>query len=296
MPFPPRKTPSLTAPRARVSRARKYAADLQAEIAPGTRPDLYQAFVVPENQPDTYTLNARLSPDLGVRWGLVVSDALHNLRSALDETFCQLIRLTTPKDNCRNRQFPIECKQDKIDEKLRQVPSAAVSIIKQLQPYQAGSEDLARRTPLRVLHDLNVWDKHRFLSIIMRNMCFPFDGITADGQPISGQATLSIDGYTRDIIEEAEGWTLYRCSFPALVGVTMGMPYMQLVWGWHWSGNPLFVDQTLITLADEVERVLNLLQPVFDAEVGRISAELDALGNPEVTINEYIASLETPLV
>lgn len=295
MPYPPRKIPSLTAPRARVTRARKYAAELQAEIAPGARPDLYQAFVAPENQPDTYTLSARISPDLGVRWGLIVSDALHNLRSALDETFCQLVRLTTPRDNCRNRQFPIECKQDKIDDKLRQVPSAAVAIIKQLQPYQAGSIEQARRTLLRVLHDLNIWDKHRFLSIITRNVSFPFQGITADGQPISGGASLTLDGYTRDIIEETEGWTLYRNSFQAPAGVTMGMPYMYLGWGWHWSGNPHLVDRTLIMLSDEVDRVLNLLEPVFDAEVGRINAEWDALGNPEVNIDDWLASLETPL-
>lgn len=298
MPFPPRKTPSLTAPRARVARARKYAAELQAEIAPGARPDLYQALWARESQPDTYTLSARISPDLGVRWGLIVSDALHNLRSALDETFCQLIRLTSPTDNCLNRQFPIEYKQGKPEKfyhNLRDVPSAAVAIIEQLQPYQAGSEEQARRTHLRVLHDLNIWDKHRFLSIITRKVYFPFQGIAADGQPISGLASIALDGYTRDIIDETEGWKLYRNSFQAPAGVAMGMPFMSLEWGWYWSGSPHHVDRTLTMLSDEVDRVLNLLEPVFDAEVGRINAKLDALGNPEVNINDWLASLETPL-
>jgi hypothetical protein len=295
MPYPPRKTPSLTAPRARVTRARMFTKELQAELALGARPDLFRAAVVPEAAPDSYTLTAHLSPDLAIRWGLIASDALHNLRSALDEAFCQLIRLTDPRDNCKNRQFPIEYKQPQdIQKQLLKVPTAAAALIESLQPYHTGSEKEARRVPLRVLHDLNVWDKHRFLSIIMRQVHFPFAGFAADGQKITGGTCITVDGYTRDIIQEPDGWTTYRTTFNAPPGAVMGEPSMCLGWGWHWVGNPSLVEPTLLMLADEVERVLSLLEPVFMAEVARMRAEWESAGKTDMTSNEWREGLEVP--
>lgn len=298
MPFPPRKIPSLVVPRARVARARKHIAELQAELTPGARPDLFRGSVVPDaEEGGAYAISVHLSPCLDVRWGLMASDALHHLRSALDEAFCQLVRLKNPKDKCHRCSFPVDHKADgqKLQKALRTIPPAAAAIIEELQPYKPGNG--GRRALLQVLHDLNNWDKHRSLAILTRNMAFPYDGITANGEREIGSAVLTTEGYTQYAIQEADGWTTYRGIFRPLPGTVVhetGEPSLYLGWGWHWEGNPGSVDRSLVLIADEVDSVLNRLEPIFVAEAERRRAEWDALGNPEVTLNEWLEGLEQP--
>lgn len=78
--------------RARVERAREHIAALSAELAPGGHRELYRTST--ESQADgSYVLGAQVAPGLLLHWGVIISDALHNLRSALDEAVCQLVRL-----------------------------------------------------------------------------------------------------------------------------------------------------------------------------------------------------------
>lgn len=90
---------------------------------------------------------------------------------------------------------------------LRGVPPAARVIIESLQPYQVGDQDKARRQPLRVLHDLNNWDKHRLLTVVARYVRFPYAATSHGAGGGTGSAFLTIDGYSAEIDEgEDERW------------------------------------------------------------------------------------------
>jgi hypothetical protein len=94
-----------------------------------------------------------------VEWGIVIGDAVHCLRSALDQVISALC--TEPPS--RYTGFPI-CSKEKswvIDSpgQLWSLPERYVAVIQAAQPYHRGHK--AHMHPLAVLHELWNLDKHR---------------------------------------------------------------------------------------------------------------------------------------
>jgi hypothetical protein len=106
-------------------------------------------------------------PDLA-RWGVIVGDILHNLRSGLDHLAWRLVELSgeTPT---RNTAFPISITKAAWDQdsprKVAGMAPAIVERIDKLQPYQHG--DRADRTWLWQIHSLNNKDKHRLITPVV---------------------------------------------------------------------------------------------------------------------------------
>jgi hypothetical protein len=98
--------------------------------------------------------------------GILIGDALHNLRSALDHLAFQLVAFPAvpggPKADEDKRAFPI-CSHSKFwpaaKEKIRGASPGVEAIVERLQPYNGG------QTLLWSLHELNNWDKHRLLHL-----------------------------------------------------------------------------------------------------------------------------------
>jgi len=94
-----------------------------------------------------------------VEWGIMMGDAVHCLRSALD----QLVSSLCTEAPSRRTTFPIWGREkDWIIEAPGQIwslPSKYVAIVKEAQPYHRG--DQAHSHPLAVLHELWNLDKHR---------------------------------------------------------------------------------------------------------------------------------------
>lgn len=100
-----------------------------------------------------------------VRFGVILGDVIHNLRSALDHLIWQVTLLDggTPD---RNTQFPIIAEgQHEFDtEAKRRIPDLSPehrAVVQKVQPYHAGDE--ARRHPLAVLGCFSNIDKHRLV-------------------------------------------------------------------------------------------------------------------------------------
>jgi hypothetical protein len=91
---------------------------------------------------------------------LMVGDAIHNLRSALDHLVYQLVlaNLETPS---RDTSFPIYDSASKYkahcQAKIKGISRTAEKLIDAAAPYRGGNDDLW------VLHQLNNIDKHRLL-------------------------------------------------------------------------------------------------------------------------------------
>ena len=98
-------------------------------------------------------------------WGVVTGDCVHNLRTALDYLISAIVKAEGGTPGERN-EFPIAYDAgyyaNTKGTKLAGVPDEIVDRIEALQPYP-GRDDW--RQDLLVLHDLDRYDKHRFLQV-----------------------------------------------------------------------------------------------------------------------------------
>lgn len=132
------------------------------------------------SESDPYRISTEENAEIGeyivsIEWikefppfaGLVAGDFVCCLRSCLDQLAWQLALLTRPNPSTEIC-FPI-CEKDSLDTQLRIVrstygmPDAAISLVKSLQPYNAG--DAYKSTHLWRLNRLWNIDKHRRIPI-----------------------------------------------------------------------------------------------------------------------------------
>lgn len=142
-----------------------------------------------ETTGDHYVTIETIKPLEHVRWGMVLGDFVHNLRSALDHLVWQLtiVRDGSPPDPIPRHsaweaaQFPILSNPSdwlRVDRKgarkgrpsvqtgmgrVERVPPLAQTRIKRLQPFATRQPE---RHPLWVLAELSNIDKHRFPHLV----------------------------------------------------------------------------------------------------------------------------------
>ena len=151
--------PIFAAPRTKVQRAKGFVAELSAETQ---RYIDSKPCTVKVIQPDPAT-----PPTIEVRWdgigltpGAIIGDAIHNLRTALDLMASELATLNG-KSN-KDVYFPLSDSAETLDDaiKRRRFDKAgddAVALLRTIKPYRGGNE------LLRLLHDLDISDKHTAL-------------------------------------------------------------------------------------------------------------------------------------
>jgi hypothetical protein len=155
----------LSGTKAKVDRARKHGIEFYNAV---------QGFL--NNGPFTFTNSPDLSgrrivsiasiKPVPIEFSLIIGDAIHNLRSALDLLVCQLFCLANPEDkDFSNLEFPIKNTFKLYGEalsntktKFRLIGPQALSIFEKLEPYKLGSDH-----DLWLIHRLDIQDKHRIL-------------------------------------------------------------------------------------------------------------------------------------
>ena len=121
--------------------------------------------------PTEYRAEMRFDPPIPDAVPMLIGDAVHNLRSALDHLACALADLeasTTSETGQSDIEFPIYISKTKFNDtgarRIKKLPSSAQDEIKSLQPHHAGND--ARFHFLWVLHQLDIIDKHRRISVL----------------------------------------------------------------------------------------------------------------------------------
>ncbi len=217
-----------------------------------------------------YTLAIHLSeePD-AERWGVLLGDAIHNLRSALDHVIWQLVVLNGEEPGahnqwplCRSREGYLKPRKKggvSVRETfLRGVAKDARAIIDRLQPYRAGP-DLDRHF-LSSLAPLSNADKHRVIQAGFLGIHeFP-EGFLARsedvGEPLEGTFTsgpLEAGAYVVD----------------CLLAITGPNPQVKmqgnltLVVGFGEEG---FALSAIGEMALKIGETIELFQPLFDAK------------------------------
>lgn len=148
----------------KIERARQQLDALDRAIEGFLRGDTYRvtARFDTDKTLKVYRIEPLLAPD-GTRWGVLVGEIVHNLRSALDHIVWQLALLDDGVPD-KSNSFPIfkvdnSWSQGMIDASLKDVSDDATQMIKSFQPYNAGND--AESHALWILHSLWNADKHQ---------------------------------------------------------------------------------------------------------------------------------------
>lgn len=116
-------------------------------------------------------------------FGLVVGDAIHNIRSALDLAAVELVNLNN--NDSKGVMFPFARNEQEFSKSLKnknidRASIQAQDLIKELRPYGGGND------VLRLLHELDIQDKHHTLIPSTTFVKFPPVSIKTDrnGKPV----------------------------------------------------------------------------------------------------------------
>lgn len=158
-------TERLVGPRLKLARAKAHLRDLDPRVLAFLEARPYDAIM--ETDPQTGENKAwfklRAEPD--PCWALLIGDALHNLRSALDLLYWQLVENNGNSPTKRD-SFLISDSKTEFDRVAgpvirRRAGKKAFEIIRdEVQPYDGGNR------ALWCLHKLDIVDKHRLLLVV----------------------------------------------------------------------------------------------------------------------------------
>lgn len=115
-----------------------------------------------------WVMRFQVREETPLRFGVILGDVVHNLRSALDHLICQVTLLDSDGNaDCAKTQFPIASKSEQqfesmADHRIPDLSPEHRAAVKRMQPYNAG--DKAPAHSLAVLADLSNADKHRVVN------------------------------------------------------------------------------------------------------------------------------------
>jgi hypothetical protein len=159
----------FAAARHKIERANKHIADLEkviftlqnSYVATVERHESIRAQVIIYAIPDV--------PELGAAMALVIGDALHNLRTAIDYAYCGAIERHASTALDSYTKFPTAETREEVENRLRGrkidilCPKLFERIATDIKPYTVGGNCL-----IKMLHDLDISDKHWLLIPVTR--------------------------------------------------------------------------------------------------------------------------------
>jgi len=152
----------LLSPKLKIGRADEHINSLKVTLAAFLKTGFYRLHVEKDPNDGSNKLRFEVTDSMPRDVPLIIGDAVHNLRAALDLTVYEMISLAgaTPTKWLR---FPF---RDTRDELIAVLNGAEINIagpwlidliVNKIKPYKGGD------TLLCALHDLDILDKHRLL-------------------------------------------------------------------------------------------------------------------------------------
>ncbi len=167
--------------KAKLQRARKHIAEVVELVDAylGARPiEVRRDFNVVSG---TFKIESVVLEQYPIELSLAVGDAIHNLRSALDHTYFDLVRpFVRDEKDAKRVQFPTWSSPDFEEQTLTRCLATAagaefVAAIKELQPYPGGAKGIYE------LHSLDVEDKHKTLPLVGLSIAIAGDRVNELG-------------------------------------------------------------------------------------------------------------------
>ena len=151
--------PVFDGSRQKVSWANKLIADLKTEIVAFLARDPFPFLLGDDLEAERTYLFCNVREVVPRHLPLMLGDALHNLRAALDLLANDLVANCTGKHKIRDAYFPIykssEEFEKQVKKKLKGASPELIERLRKFQPFSTGDNSL------RGLHELDVGNKHK---------------------------------------------------------------------------------------------------------------------------------------
>ena len=183
----------------KAKRAKRHICDLNTEISAFLHRDPYVVRVEPFHKPGSYALRYVERENIPETFPLIIGDAVHNLRTALDHLAVALVRLAGK--STKNVYFPFADSAQNLEgaiasRKIARAGPKVVDEIRLLQPYKGGN------LVLRGIHDLDIADKHAMLTPTCRLVEPPGGIITnAEGGLQIASSDIVMDAEDGDLLD-----------------------------------------------------------------------------------------------
>lgn len=185
----------------KIERADEHIAELDKNIRDFLDAKPYAVVVNPSMYAGQQTWSARVRKKIPEKITMIVGDALHNMRAALDILTCDLIRhFQGVSTDLSDIYFPFT-KGDANDFEslinkrlVKETSPDVIAVFRKLAPYKAGNPVLF------ALHSLDIDDKHKRIIPMANFIGIPSLKLIANGQSImtmvDGKFFVSQDGAT----------------------------------------------------------------------------------------------------
>lgn len=142
-----------------------------------------------DRETGVYTFRVIVNSEVPSTFGVIIGDAIHNLRSALDLMAVDLARANghTSRSALNDTYFPISKDRTQFEssgkKKIKKLSFAAQRAIEELEPYRGGKTEA-----LYQLHHLDIADKHASLVPVGAAYVSPQPSFRMDhdGSPLTG--------------------------------------------------------------------------------------------------------------
>ena len=151
--------PPFKGSRAKIARADKHIDDLSSLLDQFAKEVVLNFHRQDQDEHWLWTPRFSMPPPCGIP--MIIGDATHNLRTALDVMICDLARLRGASTRTR-LDYPFEGDKDALERKLTGKKSRypklgddILDLIRESRPYKINGHQV-----LYGLHELDMWDKH----------------------------------------------------------------------------------------------------------------------------------------
>lgn len=154
--------PLFIGPKLKIKRANQHIDELQRIFTAFLKTDFYKLYVEVDAKANLNVVKFEPTGDLPCEVPLIIGDAVHNLRAALDLMACEIVVLSGDTPD-KWTLFPFQSDRNQLiatinGGKIKAAASAIIDlIIDTIKPYKGGND------PLCALNDLDIVDKHRLL-------------------------------------------------------------------------------------------------------------------------------------
>lgn len=256
--------------RLKIERAKHHIDYLEGQIDSFMSQKPFKLMAHCDPKADKLRIKAETNIPIPQEFSLIIGDAVHNLRSALDLVMFGFAGEKTPSTHTHKIQFPFPREAKKLEEAIdrAQVNYAGKKVVEAvtaLKPYPGGNETLSG------LHLLDVQDKHRLLILSRRIATIGGDELGKIlGIQVTGPGKIVFDGPEDSTLFSGKGGFGNRRRRLALMRTrgtwseeARGQATFYLAFGKGLAFEGGAVIPTLRICVEEIERTVSTLVEAF---------------------------------
>lgn len=246
-------TSLFNASKLKIKRANHHINDLQLALETFLKSDFYRLSIKKDPNGGNNVLEFKSTREMPWMIPLIIGDAIHNLRAALDLMTCEIVTMANQIPD-KYTKFPFRETRQELESaipggKIKFAPQTIIDLITDtIKPYKGGNN------PLYALNDLDIIDKHKLL--------IPTISVTS----LVGVSIVDSGGnrFYDITLRVGQGGTLHPISTPHNINITNnGQPTFNVFFdkGQVFEGQPVI--PTLHQLSQLVSGIVQTIAKAY---------------------------------